>query len=128
MLPIVTPRFAPTCPKEQMEGLAQLAAKHDCHIQSHICESRSEIDWVQELFPWSTSYADVYDTVGLLTDKVRLNKSDQFVNLLTLFIYLHEYFVDVVHCTDLSIFQRCSSNVTIFHRYAPRRICSCLMV
>lgn len=69
VLPIVTPRSAPTCPKEHMERLAQLALKHDCHIQSHICESRSENDWVQELFPWSTSYADVYGTVGLLTDK-----------------------------------------------------------
>ncbi|XP_042865987.1 guanine deaminase-like [Penaeus japonicus] len=58
-----------------MEGLAQLAAKHDCHIQSHIFESQSETDWVQELFPWSTSYANAYNTVGLLTDKLRLNRA-----------------------------------------------------
>ncbi|XP_063608766.1 guanine deaminase-like [Penaeus indicus] len=101
VLPIVTPRFAPTCPKEQMEGLAQLAAKHDCHIQSHICESQSEIDWVQELFPWSTSYANVYDTVGLLTDKTVMAHGvwlkDEEVAL------LKEHDTGVAHCPNSNI-------------------------
>ncbi|CAL4116010.1 unnamed protein product, partial [Meganyctiphanes norvegica] len=69
VVPIVTPRFAPTCPDRQMEALGKLAAKYDCHIQSHLCETRDEIAWVKELFPWAKSYTDVYDRHMLLTNK-----------------------------------------------------------
>lgn len=67
--PIVTPRFAPTCPRDQLERLGQLAAKHQCHIQSHLCESRAEKAWVKDLFPGTKNYAEVYDSTGLLTEK-----------------------------------------------------------
>lgn len=36
ILPIITPRFIPTCSLELMRGLGQLAAKHNVHIQSHL--------------------------------------------------------------------------------------------
>jgi len=65
--PIITPRFAPTCPEEQMTALAELARKHSCHIQTHLSETRPEIAWVGELFPWAKSYTHVYDAMGLLT-------------------------------------------------------------
>jgi len=69
VLPVVTPRFAPTCPQDQMTALAQLARKHGCHIQTHLSETRPEVAWVRELFPWSDSYTQLYDAVGLLTDR-----------------------------------------------------------
>ncbi|KAG7155145.1 Guanine deaminase-like 2 [Homarus americanus] len=67
--PIITPRFAITCPTDQLKGLAKLAKKYSCHIQSHLCETKSEIEWIQELFPWSKSCTDVYDSTGLLGEK-----------------------------------------------------------
>ncbi|CAL4218515.1 unnamed protein product [Meganyctiphanes norvegica] len=67
--PIITPRFAPTCPEDQLAGLGQLAAKYSCHIQSHLCETQPECNWVKELFPWAKSYTDVYDSMRLLGDK-----------------------------------------------------------
>ena len=70
VLPAVTPRFAPTCPEDQMSALAQLASDHDCHIQTHLCETQPESNWVKELFPWSKSYTEVYDTMRLLGEKV----------------------------------------------------------
>jgi guanine deaminase len=39
--PVVTPRFIPSCTDECLEGLGQLAEKHNTHIQSHVSES----DW-----------------------------------------------------------------------------------
>lgn len=68
--PIVTPRFAPTCPEDQLASLGQLAAKYGCHIQSHLCETQPECNWVKELFPWAKSYTDVYDSMRLLSEKV----------------------------------------------------------
>ncbi|XP_069969713.1 uncharacterized protein [Penaeus vannamei] len=67
--PIVTPRFAPTCPEDQLASLGQLAAKYGCHIQSHLCETQPECNWVKELFPWAKSYTDVYDSMRLLSEK-----------------------------------------------------------
>ncbi|XP_042218406.1 uncharacterized protein LOC121863723 isoform X2 [Homarus americanus] len=67
--PIVTPRFAPTCPEDQLASLGQLAVRYGCHIQSHLCETQPECNWVKELFPWAKSYTDVYDSMRLLSEK-----------------------------------------------------------
>lgn len=69
VLPIVTPRFAPTCHAEQLKALGQLAKKYQCHVQSHLSETRPELSWVKELFPWSESYTDVYHKCELLGPK-----------------------------------------------------------
>ena len=39
--PIITPRFIPSCSDALLEGLGELAASSDCHIQTHCSES----DW-----------------------------------------------------------------------------------
>ncbi|KAJ5362385.1 hypothetical protein N7541_003229 [Penicillium brevicompactum] len=72
--PIITPRFAPSCSKESLDGLGKLAASYSppLHIQTHISESTSEVELVQKLFPDSTSYADVYDKSNLLTNRTIL--------------------------------------------------------
>ncbi|KAJ5604812.1 hypothetical protein N7510_009966 [Penicillium lagena] len=72
--PIVTPRFAPSCTNESMDGLGALAASYDppLYIQTHIAETLDEIALVQQLFPESTSYADVYDKAHLLTNRTIL--------------------------------------------------------
>ncbi|KFY18189.1 hypothetical protein V492_00087 [Pseudogymnoascus sp. VKM F-4246] len=72
--PIITPRFAISCSNASLDGLGQLAASYDppLHIQTHISETTSEVDLVQELFPESSSYADVYDKAGLLTNRTIL--------------------------------------------------------
>ena len=74
VLPILTPRFAPSCTEELLSGLGELAASGGrnggmLHVQSHISESRAEIAWVADLFPSSSNYADVYAAAGLLTRK-----------------------------------------------------------
>lgn len=63
--PIITPRFAPTCSQELLEGLGQLAIEYDLPVQSHLNECEDEITWVKELFPEVDSYSDVYNNCGL---------------------------------------------------------------
>ena len=71
-LPVITPRFVPTCTMELMEGLAAIAARHNLRITSHISENLGEIEWVKSLHPTLTSYAGVYDKAGLLTPRTIL--------------------------------------------------------
>jgi len=63
----ITPRFAATSTEAQLASAGRLAAEFpDVHVHSHLAENRAEIAWVRALFPWSRSYAEVYDRYGLL--------------------------------------------------------------
>lgn len=67
LLYAVTPRFAPTCSKQQMDMAGELMKEYpDIYMQTHLSESKAEVTWVQELFPDHQSYLDVYDNSGLL--------------------------------------------------------------
>lgn len=66
--PIITPRFAPTSSRALLHGLGRLALKYQLPVQSHLAETTSELQWVAELFPECSSYADVYDTYHLFGD------------------------------------------------------------
>ena len=69
----ITPRFAPTSTEAQLEKVGQLAQEHpDVFIHTHVAENTSEVDWVNQLFPKSRSYLDVYDQFGLLRDRTVL--------------------------------------------------------
>ncbi|KAL1919647.1 uncharacterized protein VTP21DRAFT_1578 [Calcarisporiella thermophila] len=48
--PVVTPRFLPTCSPELLTALSNLAHQHNLLIQSHISESRDEVESVQKLY------------------------------------------------------------------------------
>ncbi|UTW48767.1 guanine deaminase [Bacterioplanoides sp. SCSIO 12839] len=63
----VTPRFAITSTPEQLEKAGQLLEEHpDVYMQTHISENKDEVAFVQELFPESKDYLDVYDQYNLL--------------------------------------------------------------
>ncbi|HHX68104.1 MAG: amidohydrolase family protein [Miniphocaeibacter sp.] len=64
--PIITPRFVPSCSKELMYGLGELAEKYDLKIQSHLSENIDEVKWVRELHPDCKNYIDVYEKYNLL--------------------------------------------------------------
>lgn len=70
--PIITPRFAPTCSRQLLEGLGSLAKECGVGIQTHLSECQPEVAWVQELEPWALNYTDVYAKTGILTDKTIL--------------------------------------------------------
>lgn len=66
--PTITPRFAITCSDQLLSGLGDLAAKHNCHIQTHLNENKGEIAFTAELFP-GKNYTQVYKDTGLVTRK-----------------------------------------------------------
>ncbi|KAK5169455.1 uncharacterized protein LTR77_005431 [Saxophila tyrrhenica] len=70
--PIITPRFALSCNTESLAALGKLHRELDLPAQTHISENPRECDLVRDLFPESKSYADVYESAGLLTPKMIL--------------------------------------------------------
>ena len=67
--PIMTPRFIPTCSDALMRELGKISGSLHIPVQSHLSENPSEISWVQELVPESTSYADAYRIFGMLGEE-----------------------------------------------------------
>jgi guanine deaminase len=64
----ITPRFAPTSSKQQLDKAGELLAEFPgVYMQTHLSENCKEIKWVQELFPDSKNYLDVYDQSQLLS-------------------------------------------------------------
>ncbi len=63
--PIVTPRFIPSVSDELACNLGKLVKEGGYPVQSHLSENLGEIDWVKELCPESSSYADAYRRRGL---------------------------------------------------------------
>lgn len=66
VLPILTPRFAPSCSDELMRWLGDKVLDLDLPVQSHVNENRGEIAWVKDLFPGSRDYLSVYEDFDLL--------------------------------------------------------------
>lgn len=67
--PCVTPRFVPTCTKDLMQALGDIAKTHDIPIQSHISETIPECQWVKSLEGEDKSYTQVYHENGLLNSR-----------------------------------------------------------
>lgn len=66
----ITPRFAITSTPEQLAAAGKLLADNPgVYMQTHLAENKDEVAFVQELFPDSKSYLDVYDQYGLLGER-----------------------------------------------------------
>jgi guanine deaminase len=66
---VFTPRYAGSCSMELMKHIGDIAHKTGAFVQSHLSENKDEVRWIAELFPGQGSYADVYDTAGLLGER-----------------------------------------------------------
>ncbi|MDQ7729203.1 guanine deaminase [Halomonas sp. SpR8] len=63
----VTPRFAPTSTRAQLDAAGGLLRNDDSlWLQTHLSENLGELDWVAELFPESRDYLEVYEQSGLV--------------------------------------------------------------
>ncbi len=73
VLPVVTPRFIPSCTDAALAGLGALAAECDCHIQTHCSES----DWAHghALARYGITDTAALDGFGLLTRRTVLAHS-----------------------------------------------------
>lgn len=61
--PIITPRFLPTCSKELLRGLSDIAVKYDVNTQSHLSESGDEVAFTQSIYGNKTD-SELFDEVS----------------------------------------------------------------
>lgn len=99
----ITPRFAATSSREQMEVAGVLWQENPgTYLQSHVSENRSEIAWIRELFPECDSYVDVYHRYGHLGERsifghgIHLSEAELQV--------LHETGTAIAHCPTSNLF------------------------
>ena len=73
VLPVVTPRFIPSCTDAALAGLGALATECDCHVQTHCSES----DWAHNYAfdRYGRTDTDALSHFGLLTRKTVLAHS-----------------------------------------------------
>jgi guanine deaminase len=67
-----SPRFAVTCSEKMMRSAAELAARFEAYLQTHLSENREEIEKVHHLFMSARDYTDVYEKCGMLTPRTVL--------------------------------------------------------
>ena len=66
----VTPRFAITSTREQLQLAGQLLEEFpDVYLHTHLSENVDEVAWVNQLFPDCAGYLDVYDRAGLVKNR-----------------------------------------------------------
>jgi guanine deaminase len=67
-----SPRFAVTCSEKMMRGAAELAARFEAYLQTHLAENREELEKVHHLHMTARDYTHVYEKCGLLTPHTML--------------------------------------------------------
>lgn len=74
VLPVVTPRFIPSCTDEALAGLGRIAQEYQCHVQTHCSES----DWAHShvLSRCGCTDAEALDRFGLLARRSVLAHSN----------------------------------------------------
>lgn len=74
VLPVVTPRFIPSCTDATLDSLGKLAQECDCHVQTHCSES----DWAHgyALSRFGRTDTEMLDHFGLLGRKTVLAHSN----------------------------------------------------
>lgn len=120
-MPILTPRFIPTCTDKLMEELGRICRESGLRVQSHLSENPSEVAWVKELVPASKSYADAYHMFGMLGDKAHpavmahcIYCSEPEIKL------MKQQGVYVAHCPDSNL--NLASGIAPIRRYLEQEI------
>lgn len=98
--PILTPRFAPSCTQELLNALGNLSREYDLPVQSHLSETKREVEWVAKLFPDAKNYLDVYGRSGLLANALMAHaiymEDEEIVEAKKRGVFL-------IHCPDSNI-------------------------
>jgi len=98
----LTPRFAPTSTREQMEATGALWSEFPgTYLQTHISENLQEVEWVKELYPEADNYLDVYDRYQQVGARAVFGHG----------IHLEERELDRLHETGASIAHCPTSNL-----------------
>lgn len=112
-MPMLTPRFVPSCTDELMKGLGKLQKEYHLPVQSHLSENLSEIDWVAQLNQKSRNYGDAYDMFGLF--------GGDFPTVMAHCVYSPEEELELMKKNGVYIAHCPNSNMSIASGIAPIR-------
>lgn len=119
-LPILTPRFIPSCTDELMEKLKMVQVRYELPVQSHLSENPGEIAWVKELCPWSEFYGDAYDVFGLFGVDSKTVMAHCVYSSEAEIERIKENGVYIAHCPESNI--NLSSGIAPIRRYLDEGI------
>ncbi len=120
VLPILTPRFIPSCSDELMELLHGIQNETGLPVQSHLSENPGEIAWVQELCPWSKFYGDAYDHFGMFGGECRTIMAHCVYSGEEEIRRMKENGVFIAHCPESNT--NLSSGIAPVRRYLDEQI------
>ena len=112
-MPILTPRFLPSCSDYLLNELHEIQLTYNLPIQSHLSENPGEVELVKELFPNAAFYGAGYDKYGLFGNSAKtimahcIYSTDEEIEL------IKENGVYVAHCP--------ASNMNLASGIAPVR-------
>ncbi|MEG0320971.1 MAG: amidohydrolase family protein [Oscillospiraceae bacterium] len=112
-LPILTPRFIPSCSDDLMARLGNLQRSQGLPVQSHLSENMGEVAWVHELCPNAKFYGDAYNAFGLFGSGGKTIMAHCVLSEATERQMMKEQGVYVAHCPQ--------SNVNLSSGVAPIR-------
>jgi len=116
-MPIITPRFIPSCSRELLERLGEIQAEHGAAVQSHLSENLGEIQFVRELFPETDFYGQAYDKYGLFGE----NRKKAVKTLMAHCIYSCDGELELMRERDVFIAHCPASNMNVCSGIAPVR-------
>ena len=112
-MPILTPRFIPSCSNELLGELREIVKAYDIPVQSHLSENPGEVEWVRSLMPDSEFYGDGYARFDLFGNRTK--------TIMAHCIYSPEKEVELMLENGVYVAHCPSSNMNLCSGIAPIR-------
>ncbi|MBO5907669.1 MAG: amidohydrolase family protein [Clostridia bacterium] len=117
--PILTPRFIPCCTDALMEQLREIQMAYGIPVQSHLSESKGEIEFVKSLRPDNLFYGDVYNEYDLFGKNDDINTDVKTV--MAHCVWSSDAEVELMRKNGVFIAHCPSSNMNLTSGIAPIR-------
>jgi guanine deaminase len=118
-LPILTPRFIPCCTDKLMEELREIQMAYGIPVQSHLSESKGEIEFVKFLRPENEFYGDSYNEYDLFGKNDDINTDVKTV--MAHCVWSTEEEVDLMQKNGVFVAHCPASNMNLTSGIAPIR-------
>ena len=117
--PILTPRFIPCCTDKLMEELREIQMAYGIPVQSHLSESKGEIDFVKFLRPNNPFYGDAYNDYDLFGKNDDIGTDVKTV--MAHCVWSSEEEVELMHKNGVFVAHCPASNMNLTSGIAPIR-------
>lgn len=117
--PILTPRFIPCCTDELMEELREIQMAYGIPVQSHLSESKGEIEFVKQLRPNNLFYGDSYNEYDLFGKNDDINTD--FKTVMAHCVWSTDEEVELMRKNGVFVAHCPASNMNLTSGIAPIR-------